>query len=160
MNSSARHMLNLYQISHYIELHAISISVSSMIHDVPMHAYLCITARARLVFPDARPLILDVYSQNPFSQQGDRTSIRCLASGNPTPEVTWLLDDQPLRERSHISVGSFIGKTGDVISYVNISKVTLLEGGDYTCVATNRLGRAENVSRLNVYGKEKNNDYM
>ncbi|WAR05588.1 DSCAM-like protein [Mya arenaria] len=110
-------------------------------------------AAGQLMLGDARPTILDGYGNQLFKQQGDRASIRCVASGNPTPEVTWLLDGQSLKERSHVSVGNFLGQSGDVYSYVNISHVTLLEGGDYRCVATNRLGLADHVSRLNVYGE-------
>ena len=42
---------------------------------------------------------------------------------------------------------------GDVISHVNISHVTVEDGGEYRCVAENRAGQAHHAARLNVYGE-------
>ena len=86
-------------------------------------------------------------------QKGQRSSVRCVASGNPTPTINWYLDDEPLKERGHLKLGSFVTAASDVVSYVNISSVTRLEGGDYRCVATNVVGEAEHISRMNVYGR-------
>ena len=102
-------------------------------------------------FAAARPVISGYGSQ--FVQQGQRTSVRCIISGNPTPIVHWQLDGQPLYDRNYLTVGDFRSPSGDVVSYVNISRVTLLEGGDYVCMATNEAGATQHLSRLNVYGK-------
>lgn len=99
----------------------------------------------------ARPVIQGFESQ--FVEQGRRASVKCTASGNPTPSLQWHLDGEPLQERSHLSVGDFRTASGDVVSYVNISRVTLQEGGDYVCTASNDAGVAVHLSRLNVYGK-------
>lgn len=109
-------------------------------------------ATAQLLLGAARPTILDGYGSQ-YVLQGERESIRCIASGNPTPEIKWFLDDEPLKERSHLNLGTFVTSTGEVVSYVNITSVSLLEGGDYRCVATSNLGEAEHTSRLNVYGE-------
>lgn len=98
----------------------------------------------------ARPVIVGYDSQ--FVQQGQRASVRCIVSGNPTPTVYWHLDGQPLLDRNSLTVGDFRSPSGDVVSYVNISRVTLREGGDYVCTATNKAGSSEHTSRLNVYG--------
>ena len=88
-----------------------------------------------------------------FKQKGQRTSMRCIAAGNPTPTIQWLLDGEPVREQSHVSVGDFTMASGDVVSYVNITSVKLLDGGEYKCIARNNVGTAEHTARLNVYGE-------
>ncbi len=42
---------------------------------------------------------------------------------------------------------------GDVVSHVNISKVSVQDGGLYECTASNRAGSVRHSARLNVYGK-------
>ena len=50
-------------------------------------------------------------------------------------------------------IGQYVTVHGDVISHVNISHVTVEDGGEYTCTAENRAGRSWHSARLNVYGK-------
>lgn len=52
-------------------------------------------------------------------------------------------------------IGQYVTVHGDVISHVNISHVTVEDGGEYTCTAENRAGRSWHSARLNVYGKVK-----
>jgi hypothetical protein len=52
-----------------------------------------------------------------------------------------------------IGSNSFTTPNGDVISYVNISRVEVPYGGEYWCFAVNNVGRAEHGARLNVYGE-------
>lgn len=49
-------------------------------------------------------------------------------------------------------IGQYVTVHGDVISHVNISHVTVEDGGEYRCVAENRAGQAHHAARLNVYG--------
>lgn len=100
----------------------------------------------------AKPTIIDGVC-SPFVQRGQRASVSCMATGNPTPIIKWFLDGEPLTDRSHLKIGDYETPSGDVISFVNISSVSLLEGGDYLCIATNEVGEAEHTSRMNVYGK-------
>ena len=50
-------------------------------------------------------------------------------------------------------IGQYVTVHGDVISHVNVSHVTVEDGGEYTCTAENRAGRSWHSARLNVYGK-------
>ncbi|XP_053408969.1 cell adhesion molecule DSCAM-like isoform X3 [Mercenaria mercenaria] len=109
-------------------------------------------ATAQLLLGAAKPTIIDGFASQ-YVQKGQRSSVRCIASGNPTPAIKWYLDGEILRESSYLRLGSFVTAAGDVVSYVNISSVTLLAGGDYRCVATNVVGEAEHTSRMNVYGE-------
>ena len=49
-------------------------------------------------------------------------------------------------------IGQYVTVHGDVISHVNISHVSVEDGGEYACTAENRAGRAGHAARLNVYG--------
>lgn len=50
-------------------------------------------------------------------------------------------------------IGQYVTIHGDVISHVNISHVMVEDGGEYSCVASNRAGKVSHSARLNVYGK-------
>lgn len=40
----------------------------------------------------------------------------------------------------------------DVVSHLNVSRVTEQDGGEYACVAANTAGKASHAARVNVYG--------
>ncbi|KAJ8879129.1 hypothetical protein PR048_019735 [Dryococelus australis] len=86
-------------------------------------------------------------------QPGPPVSLRCVASGNPPPRFTWLLDAVELLPRSYV-LGSFLDQAGDVVSHLNISSAKVQHGGLYTCVARNLLGAAHHSATLNIYGKD------
>lgn len=50
-------------------------------------------------------------------------------------------------------MGSFRTALGQVVSHVNLSDVTVREGGAYTCTAHNAHGSQSHSARLNVYGE-------
>ena len=79
--------------------------------------------------------------------------LRCRFSGNPSPTVTWQLDGNLLPSDPRVAIDTFLDGNGDVISYVNISRVEVPYGGEFWCFAVNNVGRAEHSARLNVYGR-------
>lgn len=86
-------------------------------------------------------------------QPGQPVSLRCVASGNPPPQFTWMLDGGPLLPRGGYILGSHLDPSDDVISHLNISVVRVQHGGVYTCLARNPLGSAGHSAALNVYGE-------
>ncbi|KAK3855319.1 hypothetical protein Pcinc_038269, partial [Petrolisthes cinctipes] len=80
-------------------------------------------------------------------------SLKCIASGAPTPHVTWTLDGFPLPQHDRLVVGQYVGVGGAVVSHVNLTGVRTEDGGAYTCTATNRAGKTTHTARLNVYGE-------
>lgn len=52
--------------------------------------------------------------------------------------------------RQHI--GQYTTLTGDVVSHLNITTVQTSDGGLYKCVASSKVGTAEQAERINVYG--------
>ncbi|CAL4098573.1 unnamed protein product, partial [Meganyctiphanes norvegica] len=83
---------------------------------------------------------------------GAPVSLKCSAIGTPTPTLTWTRDSQPLLSSHRVRVGTFHSMMGEVVAHVNLSDVTVREGGLYTCIATNNAGTVAHSSRLNVYG--------
>ncbi|KAK8403945.1 hypothetical protein O3P69_000181 [Scylla paramamosain] len=85
-------------------------------------------------------------------QPGPSVSLKCIASGAPTPQVTWTLDGFPLPQNDRLVVGQYVGMGGSVVSHVNLTGVRAVDGGAYTCTAANRAGSTAHTARLNVYG--------
>lgn len=54
-----------------------------------------------ITFVAAHPTFVDTFI-NQYAQTGQKTSIRCIATGNPTPDIRWKLDGEILTENSDI----------------------------------------------------------
>ncbi|XP_025073056.1 Down syndrome cell adhesion molecule-like [Pogonomyrmex barbatus] len=85
-------------------------------------------------------------------QPGPSVSLKCSAAGNPTPQISWLLDGFPLPQNDRLLIGQYVTVYGDVISHVNITSVKPEDGGEYECIASSRAGEARHSARLNIYG--------
>lgn len=86
-------------------------------------------------------------------QPGISVSLKCIASGNPTPNIRWTLDGFPLPQADRFVIGQYVPMHGNVISHVNITGVRVEDGGTYRCTAANRVGEVAHQAQLNVYGK-------
>lgn len=49
-------------------------------------------------------------------------------------------------------IGQYVTLHGDIVSHLNISQVSVEDGGEYTCTANNRAGTSSHSARLNIYG--------
>nr|XP_053626185.1 cell adhesion molecule Dscam2-like [Cherax quadricarinatus] len=85
-------------------------------------------------------------------QPGPAVSLKCIATGTPTPHITWLLDGFSLPPSHRYVKGQYVSAHGEVISHVNISTVHVTDGGTYACTAENSAGSVVHSARLNVYG--------
>lgn len=108
-----------------------------------------------LYFPtDAFPELVERFSEK-ILQRGDSVSLKCSASGNPSPTITWTVDDEAIVQRVDMTIGQYLGQHGDVIGHLNISNVQTEDSGDYTCVAKNKLGQSGHTAHISVNGKTK-----
>ncbi|XP_077517997.1 cell adhesion molecule Dscam1-like isoform X2 [Amblyomma americanum] len=107
---------------------------------------------AQLVIGEDAPVLEHVFAERQV-RPGSSTSLRCSASGNPLPQVTWSLDGAPVPEHYHVRVGDYVSGERLVHSYVNLTGVRVEDGGLYSCVARNGVGRASHSARLNVLGR-------
>ncbi|XP_065348547.1 cell adhesion molecule Dscam2 isoform X2 [Cloeon dipterum] len=111
-------------------------------------------AAAELTLGDAPPSMLYSFIEQTM-QPGPSVSLKCSAAGNPTPSIEWRLDGftlPPTDIANRMHIGQYVTVHGDVISHINISHVSVEDGGEYSCTATNRAGSAWHAARLNVYG--------
>ncbi|KAK4311637.1 hypothetical protein Pmani_016876 [Petrolisthes manimaculis] len=85
-------------------------------------------------------------------QPGPSVYLKCVAAGNPTPEITWELDGSRLSNTERMQVGQYVTVNGEVVSHLNISGVLTNDGGLYACVASSTVGSVRHAAKLNVYG--------
>ncbi|KAM4896067.1 hemicentin-1 [Sylvia borin] len=72
-------------------------------------------------------------------------TLQCIASGIPSPSITWLKDGQPVNTaRGNIRLEA----SGRVLQ---LDKALPGDAGRYTCVATNAAGEAQQHTRLHVH---------
>lgn len=92
-------------------------------------------------------------------QKNSLVTLRCKSpAGNPSPAVSWRKDDNPVDTHKNRRL---LVKSQRNSSLVVIRKVKLSDGGDYSCVATNLVGRRESaIIKLNVYGKFTTRGYL
>ncbi|XP_026321143.1 Down syndrome cell adhesion molecule-like protein Dscam2 isoform X3 [Hyposmocoma kahamanoa] len=100
---------------------------------------------------EAKPELVYWFSEQTL-QPGPSVSLKCVAMGHPPPQFTWLLDGFPIPTNSRFVVGQHVTLQDDVVSHLNISRVTEQDGGEYACVASNTAGKAIHAARVNVYG--------
>lgn len=110
------------------------------------------------------PLRIDLSKSNPVppkivpfhfgeepSNFGESTSIQCSVIAGDLPiDIMWLLNGQPLIDDS-VSVAKLNKRLGNL----NIESVDGHHAGNYTCVASNRAGTAEQTDLLIVNGISK-----
>ncbi|XP_018916617.2 cell adhesion molecule Dscam2 isoform X1 [Bemisia tabaci] len=108
-------------------------------------------AAVQLMLGAAQPQLLYKFIQQTL-QPGPPVSLKCIASGNPTPQITWKLDGFPLPQTERFVMGQYVSLHGDVISHVNISSVQVQDGGIYQCTAVNKVGEISHSAEMRVYG--------
>ncbi|XP_063221339.1 cell adhesion molecule Dscam2 isoform X2 [Bacillus rossius redtenbacheri] len=97
------------------------------------------------------PQITQSFSEETL-QPGPSMFLQCVASGNPTPEITWELDGKKLSNSDHLQIGQYVTVNGAVVSHLNISSIHTNDGGLYKCIASSKVGSVEHAAKINVYG--------
>ncbi|XP_030766966.1 Down syndrome cell adhesion molecule-like protein Dscam2 [Sitophilus oryzae] len=85
-------------------------------------------------------------------QPGNSVFLKCIASGNPTPEISWELYGRRLSNSERYQIGQYVTVNGDVVSHLNVTGIHTNDGGLYRCVASSKVGSADHSARINVYG--------
>lgn len=97
------------------------------------------------------PVIRQAFQEETM-EPGPSVFLKCVAGGNPTPEISWELDGKKIANNDRYQVGQYVTVNGDVVSYLNITSVHANDGGLYKCQAKSKVGVADNSAKLNVYG--------
>ncbi|GIY73467.1 down syndrome cell adhesion molecule homolog [Caerostris darwini] len=106
---------------------------------------------AELKISDVPPSVISVFPEQ-TAHPGGGISLKCTATGNPPPRVTWYLDGSVIGRTGHVSLGDYITEHAHVISFLNISEARVEDGGEYKCHVSNDVGVTSHSARLNVYG--------
>lgn len=97
------------------------------------------------------PVIRQAFAEETL-RPGPSVFLKCIAGGNPTPEIAWELDGKRITNSERYQVGQYVTVNGDVVSYLNITTIHENDGGLYKCFASSKVGTAEHSAKLNVYG--------
>ncbi|KAM7073013.1 myopalladin isoform 1-T2 [Molossus nigricans] len=140
----------------------ISCSGHLMVQSLPIRSRLTSTGqshrgRSRVQERDKEPLQERFFRPHFLQAPGDMVAhegrlcrLDCKVSGLPPPELTWLLNGQPvLPDASHKML---VRETG--VHSLLIDPLTQRDAGTYTCVATNKTGQNSFSLELTVVAKE------
>uniref|UniRef100_T1J836 Down syndrome cell adhesion molecule-like protein Dscam2 n=1 Tax=Strigamia maritima TaxID=126957 RepID=T1J836_STRMM len=105
---------------------------------------------AELRLGDSVPELRQTF-QDMVMHPGSAVSLMCIASGIPPSLVTWALDGSIIAPSRRTKTSSYITADGDVVSHLNLTSTRSEDGGDYSCIAQNRVGSTRHTSRLNIY---------
>ena len=75
-------------------------------------------------------MLLETFQDRQVVESGNSISLRCAAIGTPLPQIRWLLFDQPIPNLSRFRVGDHVTNDAKVVSFVNISNIRVLDGGE------------------------------
>lgn len=104
------------------------------------------------IVSDALPIFHETFPEKVY-HKGTSVVLKCIIYGNPPPQISWTIDGFPLPQQSKYHIQQFINMQNDVISYVNITSLAPEDGGEYTCIGKNRVGKTEYSARIDVHGK-------
>ncbi|XP_068690336.1 fibroblast growth factor receptor-like 1 isoform X2 [Montipora foliosa] len=79
------------------------------------------------------------------AEAGNDIRLRCLVKGNPPPTVAWIKDQKLVQLSSRIRLNSRGNST------LKIKKTQPDDAGNYTCTATNVLGKINATLELHVH---------
>lgn len=104
-----------------------------------------------LSYPGQAPILLKRPSNVTVSPES-MVSLRCAAKGNPLPQIIWTSHGYAVQDTSRLRIGDYVSSDGSVISFINISRVSIEEGGRYECSAINDLGSETAMAWIHVIG--------
>ena len=99
--------------------------------------WLSFNLNTALIFP-AKSRIVWI-SPEQEADLGDNATLRCVATGRPTPRVVWKKDGRVLLE-------------GQETASITIDSISRGDGGSYECWAINSLANETRTTAINVEG--------
>ncbi|XP_068602530.1 muscle M-line assembly protein unc-89-like [Brachionichthys hirsutus] len=78
--------------------------------------------------------------------EGSVAVLKCVVTGEPSPEVTWYYNDICL----HMTVGKHSVEADDKVHRLHINDFTFTDAGVYRCVARSKLGEVTSVSDVSL----------
>ncbi|XP_043207619.1 Down syndrome cell adhesion molecule-like protein Dscam2 isoform X5 [Amphibalanus amphitrite] len=109
------------------------------------------TAELRLGGKFDPPALVETFEARQL-EPGISTHLKCAATGDPTPEITWFIDDTETTSRDRFQVSHSRGPAGTVVSFLNVTSILTNDGGLFKCRAASKVGAAEHQARIDVRG--------
>ena len=81
-------------------------------------------------------------------KEGEKAELMCQVTGEPAPQLTWMLNGEPLTIEGRYSVVE-----RDGLKVLQVDNVVPSDIGEYTVTATNSLGEASCSADMTVEGK-------
>ncbi|KAG1650320.1 Down syndrome cell adhesion molecule-like protein Dscam2 [Nymphon striatum] len=85
-------------------------------------------------------------------QPGPSIALKCIATGRPTPRISWSLNGQTVSPDNKFILRESRSKNGSAISSLIVKNIRSIDGGDYSCVATNKVDSVQFSRSIKVYG--------
>lgn len=79
---------------------------------------------------------------------GDELTLPCTVIGHPTPKIQWYRNEEPLENSKGVS----ISQEANGRCVLTISEVFPEDAGEYTCLATNKIGEASSTVSVFIEG--------
>uniref|UniRef100_A0A3Q2Y9L2 Myosin binding protein Cb n=1 Tax=Hippocampus comes TaxID=109280 RepID=A0A3Q2Y9L2_HIPCM len=86
---------------------------------------------------------------------GYSTAISCAVRGFPKPKIVWMKNKMIIGDDP-----KYLMQNNQGVVTLNIRKPSTFDGGKYTCVAINELGRDEVECKLNIREREKDKSHQ
>jgi len=135
----------------YFKINSINRSHSGIYQCLASNNYETAQSSAELKLAKFSPLFLSTFKRS-IIKPGQLVSLNCAAIGSPLPQIHWYLDDNPVSEDSRFRYNDYVNSNEQVVSFLNISKVEVTDGGDYKCVASNEAEQVAHTSRIDIIG--------
>ncbi len=104
-----------------------------------------------------KPYFRDDEGDKRISISGNESiDLSCDSLGYPTPDVTWLKDDEVIQSSDQ----RVVVKDTDSGSRLKIDKVFLKDSGTYVCNVENSLGRKQRSFRVSIEGVINSATYL
>lgn len=94
-----------------------------------------------------QPPVFDVPLEPLTASVGEKLSLKCVVSGSPPLAIQWMKDRRELKSSGNTKI-MFVGGAASL----EVNPVSMSDGGDYLCKASNAAGSNFCKSRVMVKG--------
>ncbi|KAG1654810.1 Down syndrome cell adhesion molecule-like protein Dscam2 [Nymphon striatum] len=110
-----------------------------------------IQTAAQVILGDMAPTFIQTFKSKKL-QPGPSISLKCVSVGRPTPKITWNLHGKSLQNDNKFILREKQMHNGTVVSSVVVKNIRAVDGGEYSCIATNKVDSVTHSNTLDIYG--------
>ncbi|KAI1290317.1 Down syndrome cell adhesion molecule-like protein Dscam2 [Halotydeus destructor] len=109
-------------------------------------------SRIRRISPNKPPELQETFNSRTIHAD-QSLNLKCSARGSPLPQIRWYYYGNPLLTLQHHNmnrynyrIADYVDEKGTIVSHFNISNVSVLDGGQYSCQGFNDIGHSRRHS--------------